>query len=283
VEHSWTDNKQVLRQKEFKMLNTISALSAAIAVAFGTIFFAPSAIAGTHPTPLRAAPVKATPTRLGVGIRVAQNTTSDGTLRNLTSDVLLTLGQKPKPTEEITQNAKISSKSGGTDYRALTLQALANLNVTPEKGSSSEEIKKSISAAIVAGKPDVYVDKLLSQYVDALLNESSKNGTLVVPAEMVSDTGKVDSASLISSLVQKSEAKSQSSLPSAKPNISQKAKPKPKANQTHVVSSGESLAGIAFRYYGRNSAYQLIFEANRDTLASPDKIKTGQKLIIPQG
>jgi len=51
--------------------------------------------------------------------------------------------------------------------------------------------------------------------------------------------------------------------------------------QIHVVQSGDSLSKIAEKYYGDASLYTKIFEANRDVLSDPNKIKPGQKLRIP--
>ena len=53
------------------------------------------------------------------------------------------------------------------------------------------------------------------------------------------------------------------------------------ATQWHVVVPGDTLSKIAEKYYGDASLYPQIFEANRDQLDDPDKIKVGQKLRIP--
>jgi nucleoid-associated protein YgaU len=53
------------------------------------------------------------------------------------------------------------------------------------------------------------------------------------------------------------------------------------AEQFHEVVKGESLWKIAERYYGDGSLYPKIFEANRDVLKDPDRIKVGQRLRIP--
>jgi nucleoid-associated protein YgaU len=50
---------------------------------------------------------------------------------------------------------------------------------------------------------------------------------------------------------------------------------------TYKVISGDTLSKIAKRFYGDSSAYQKIFEANRDQLSDPDKIKVGQELRLP--
>jgi nucleoid-associated protein YgaU len=51
--------------------------------------------------------------------------------------------------------------------------------------------------------------------------------------------------------------------------------------QYYVVQKGDSLSRIAKEYYGDMSLYPKIFEANRDILDDPDKIKPGQRLRIP--
>jgi LysM repeat protein len=53
------------------------------------------------------------------------------------------------------------------------------------------------------------------------------------------------------------------------------------AQRIHEVVGGDTLSGLAKTYYGNASQYMRIFEANRDVLDDPDKIKVGQKLKIP--
>jgi nucleoid-associated protein YgaU len=53
------------------------------------------------------------------------------------------------------------------------------------------------------------------------------------------------------------------------------------ATQWHEVAAGESLSKIALKYYGDAGLYMTIFEANKDVLKDPNKIKVGQKLRIP--
>jgi nucleoid-associated protein YgaU len=65
----------------------------------------------------------------------------------------------------------------------------------------------------------------------------------------------------------------------AKPGSAQ-AKPG-SADQTYTVKAGDTLSKIAKELLGDASAYNAIFEANRDQLSDPDKIKPGQKLKIP--
>ncbi len=54
-----------------------------------------------------------------------------------------------------------------------------------------------------------------------------------------------------------------------------------KYTQYYEVKKGDSLSKIAEQYYGDPMLYPRIFEANRDILKDPNKIKPGQKLRIP--
>jgi nucleoid-associated protein YgaU len=55
------------------------------------------------------------------------------------------------------------------------------------------------------------------------------------------------------------------------------------AQQTYTVKAGDTLSKIARQYLGDANAYPAIFDANRDQLSDPDRIKPGQVLKIPQG
>ncbi|MGD8499903.1 MAG: LysM peptidoglycan-binding domain-containing protein, partial [Phycisphaerales bacterium] len=49
----------------------------------------------------------------------------------------------------------------------------------------------------------------------------------------------------------------------------------------HIVSKGETLSKISYKYYGSAGKWQKIFHANRKTIKDPDKVTPGTKLIIP--
>lgn len=49
----------------------------------------------------------------------------------------------------------------------------------------------------------------------------------------------------------------------------------------YEVHGGDTLSKLAKRFYSDANAYMRIFEANKDQLDSPDRIKVGQKLRIP--
>jgi LysM repeat protein len=49
----------------------------------------------------------------------------------------------------------------------------------------------------------------------------------------------------------------------------------------YTVKPGDTLSKIARDHLGNANDYMRIFEANRDQLSDPDKIKPGQVLTIP--
>ncbi|HWC99027.1 MAG TPA: LysM peptidoglycan-binding domain-containing protein [Candidatus Sulfopaludibacter sp.] len=53
------------------------------------------------------------------------------------------------------------------------------------------------------------------------------------------------------------------------------------STRRYTVQSGDSLAAISKQFYGSASNYMKIFEANRDVLSDPNKIRPGQQLVIP--
>jgi LysM repeat protein len=57
----------------------------------------------------------------------------------------------------------------------------------------------------------------------------------------------------------------------------------PAARETsYTVQPGDTLSAIAKRFLGNANDYMEIFNANKDQLSDPDKIKPGQVLKIPQ-
>ena len=51
---------------------------------------------------------------------------------------------------------------------------------------------------------------------------------------------------------------------------------------TYTVQPGDTLSAIAKKHLGNANDYMELFNANRDQLSDPDKIKPGQLLKIPQ-
>jgi len=55
----------------------------------------------------------------------------------------------------------------------------------------------------------------------------------------------------------------------------------PAPAKVYEVVAGDTLSKIAKKHYGDANKYMKIFDANKDQLSDPDKIKVGQKLKIP--
>jgi nucleoid-associated protein YgaU len=51
--------------------------------------------------------------------------------------------------------------------------------------------------------------------------------------------------------------------------------------EIHEVREGETLTGIAKHHYGNAHEWRRIFDANRDQIHDPDRIRVGWKLKIP--
>jgi peptidoglycan LD-endopeptidase CwlK len=49
---------------------------------------------------------------------------------------------------------------------------------------------------------------------------------------------------------------------------------------TYTVRQGDTLGAIARRFYGATSRFRLIVDANR--IGNPDRLRVGQKLVIPE-
>lgn len=52
--------------------------------------------------------------------------------------------------------------------------------------------------------------------------------------------------------------------------------------RTYTVQPGDSLSKISKQFYGDANKYMKIFEANKDKLSDPDKVRAGMDLVIPQ-
>lgn len=55
----------------------------------------------------------------------------------------------------------------------------------------------------------------------------------------------------------------------------------PGSERTYTVAAGDTLSHIARHFYGKASRWPAIFDANRDQLDDPDRIRPGQVLKIP--
>ena len=79
------------------------------------------------------------------------------------------------------------------------------------------------------------------------------------------------------SVVATSSAKATVAKAAAAPKITKN----PKAQKTYTVKSGDTLWGIAKRFYGSGAKYTTIYNANKGKIKNPNLIYPGQVLKIP--
>ena len=65
-------------------------------------------------------------------------------------------------------------------------------------------------------------------------------------------------------------------------NVEDKKATEAAGERNYNVKSGDTLSAIAKQFYNDPAKYMKIFEANKETLSSPDKIVSGQVLRIPE-
>lgn len=72
------------------------------------------------------------------------------------------------------------------------------------------------------------------------------------------------------------------------PKTAQQSAPKTQSNsvskthQIYQVASGDTLTKIATKFYGDSGKWDLIFDANKDSMSSPSSLRVGQSLVIPK-
>jgi len=54
-----------------------------------------------------------------------------------------------------------------------------------------------------------------------------------------------------------------------------------KAKRFYIVRQGDTLSKISKKYYSTANKWYVIYDANRDIISNPNKIKVGMKLHIP--
>ena len=132
--------------------------------------------------------------------------------------------------------------------------------------------------------------EMTRQSMGNLLLEAARKGELEIPASLNTADGNVDLDTLLFNLIQTSLAEDGTPEGAeAAREMSRRAfaasdakTQRVKGDRIYTVEPGDSLAYISLQFYGRPNAYLRIFEANRETLQSPDLIKIGQRLIIPK-
>lgn len=223
----------------------------------------------------------------------------DEAFRAMTSDAVEAVRNfgKPKNQEEIL-TANVVDAIRDLD-RATDPNAPASARDVEDAAQNLRNaIREIVKHADKRGEPEDYVLKLIEEAVATSGSE--------VPVALLAADGNLDTTMLVRSVVGRSldpaEADADAGYlaalrgeagttagkeidsrvrTAAKP-VPAKIRPSPKARPSSViVVNGDTLGGIAWRYYGDALAYVKIFEANKDRLESPDQIRVGATLRLP--
>lgn len=233
-----------------------------------------AAAAAAAPVPVVAPPVNVVeaPRR----IDVARPDTDDTRLSDMTNNVLAELGFAG--VEPVTTNSQAQRQS--------TSQILAGIEAATGQRSVLDEretLEAIVIAALRAGESD--------ENIDVIVNAAAASG-VAVPEILVTSDGRVDTHVLLNNIVTQAQIAAGGSapaIPEATPDNTQGMEVRVVQRATeavqarfYTVQSGDSLGAISIKFFGSIEHYQAIFEANKGLLSSPDRIRVGQRLVIPQ-
>ena len=197
---------------------------------------------------------------------------------------VLTASAAPQVETGNVTTAELNTTDTARDAQvALMRKAAARISSVGGAATLQQAITNGAVSEVNRGRDTVEVEELL--------RNAANNGLIQVPDGLVDSRGSVDTRSLLLSLVEQavdecdgltsncgnaavSNAAFNPTAPAARPSTNGEP-------QFYTVVSGDSLAAISLLYYGNTSSYNAIFNANRGILASPDRIRIGQRLLIP--
>jgi nucleoid-associated protein YgaU len=170
----------------------------------------------------------------------------------------------------------------------MTAGALASIRATTGReiaspAASSTALQELVASALREGQSDALIDQLV--------NEAAATGDVSVPRMLVTSDGRVDTSTLLASIVAEARIATGGAAPEI-PDVplgsseGVEVRVVQRATGTeqyrfYTVNPGDSLGSIAVKFYGSVGYYPEIFEANRAKLSSPDRIQAGQRLVIP--
>lgn len=194
-------------------------------------------------------------------------------LRQASESVLSDLAPEPAAAPLLAQ--------AGTQNDSVGQSALTGILAARGLDRTTPDLAQAVSQALHQGQPD--------SYVEALLKEAASEGLIEVAPELHTAEGEVDTRTLLGQIVaQASGEGTDPSRPAAvlpdMTGVETRTVQRAEGTETYrfyTVQSGDSLGGIAQRFYGDASAFQTLFDANRQLISSPDHIRVGQRLVIP--
>ncbi|MCR5838430.1 MAG: LysM peptidoglycan-binding domain-containing protein [Kiritimatiellae bacterium] len=169
--------------------------------------------------------------------------------------------------------AKLKDSAGAVSELKGENERLRKLlaSLAGESGGTPEK------ADIVSSVKDLLDDEPAAPTVAALDEAKSLN------ALAEADDGDVGTASsLLPTQAADAKEKKKASEDAAKKAKAEREAKKDAIPDTYVVQEGDTLYKIALRFYGRTSAWKMIREANKETITTDGRVRTGQTLKLPK-
>lgn len=132
--------------------------------------------------------------------------------------------------------------------------------------------------------------KVARALANTLINNSKEVKQVVQERNSLIQQNKELKRQLSAALDKKSTATPEATAPekTVTQTVPKTATPAPKSqpdmggkHQIYHVVSGDNLTKIATKFYGDGSKWDIILNANKDTLGGPRDLKVGQTLVIP--
>lgn len=182
-----------------------------------------------------------------------------------------------------TEAAAVTPMDDATASILSGISAVTNQQLTitptpvaaPAPVTAASTFESLVMQALQEGQTD--------DFIHDLVNQAAQSGTISVPQILVTADGHVDTDALLGSLLTQvsGAAPAMPVVASGQGTGVEVIMEQGQQRRYYTVSSGDSLGGIAVKFYGNVNKFDLIFSANRDVLSSPDRIQVGQRLSIP--
>ncbi len=200
--------------------------------------------------------------------------TGSAAVDQLTAGVLASLdATRPSPKAP----TKVAAPKGDDALRSLTSNVLNGISGA-RAFTTHPSMEQLVTQALRQGHSD--------KYIEEMINAAANAGSIVVPVALRTNEGRVDTGTVLADLVRKSDPDAfvKPKVVSGEDGV--EVRVVQRAGQTrqynfYTVQPGDSLGAIAHRFYGDAALYTAIFDANRQFISRPDRIRVGQRLSIP--
>ena len=159
-----------------------------------------------------------------------------------------------------------------------------NLAVSQERVRTLSADRDRLMAAIRGeddGENSSGEMKAIMREKDLLEEDSDGEMKAVLKEKNLLEEDREDETSTGSSLIPVRKPVEAAKQEQQKPSDSASAKKAPDRPKTYVVEEGDTLYGIAKRFYGSIQAWKMIREANKAIISSDNRLKAGDTIVLP--